>query len=1300
MPLFARSRGKGAATSRGTKIVVLGRMARSSSADVLWLTAHYLVGLRRLGYDPYYVETRTGPTAHDEPARAAALIDGVLRRFDLGDRWAYHVLASKGGLYGLTESRWRELFRSAALVLNLDRGTMPLPEHAATGRLVYVESDAVGGQVGPREAAEGARDFLEPHVAFFSCALNLGNEDCALPLPERFPFRPSCPPVVLDLWRDRGDPGGAFTTIGKWGEAERELRLAGSTFLGSTHSELLKMLDLPRRVGGTHLELALESPGADDRRLLDEHGWHVHDARQLCGDLDLYRDYLAGSRAELTVATDQDVRLRSGRFEGRSAAYLAAGRPVVAQDTGFTRSLPAGVGLVGFSSVEEAAAAIEAVEGDYARHAQAAAELARDRLDSDRVLTRLLAEVALPVFPPNLSLMPVSRRPTTLASETVEAVLEAPLPAGRAAAEPAASVIVPTHDGLVFTRLCLESVLATTDLELELIVVDNASSDGTRDYLQQLAARDPRVRPLLGDRNLGFPGAVNKGLRAARAPLLLILHNDTLVSTGSLERLARSLADDPSLGLVGAVADPDAGYQTLAELASAWQRRAGSYEGRVVDVPTLTMFCTGMRRAVYERVGPLDENFGLGPLSDDDYSLRVLRAWFRVAVAENVLVHHFGEATGEHAELFERNRRLFEEKWGVEWERHRDLPSQGYRQVVGRIREVVGAATPPGARVLVASRGDEDLLRLGGRLGAHFPQLRSGIYAGWYPADSSQAIGHLEELRSRGADYLLFPSTAFWWLEHYEGLDRHLRRRYHEVVRDDACILFSLQENGSRAAGEVRAESIRRLLRQPRIEVPTQISPNDLMYDEGGDARYWQCGESALQCVRLALLAAGKDDVGSILDLGCGHGRVLRWLKAAFPDAQLTACDIDPDAVEFCARTFGATPAYSREDPAQIELDGEFDLIWSGSLLTHLDRDRWQSWLELCSRRLATGGILLFTTSGNRVAELVRSGTREFAVSTAEDLLADYERDGFAYQSLPKLRRRPIPGRYGVSLSSPAWVCARLEELPRLRLLSYTEQGWDETQDVVACVGLPSRVADFVAPDGLPVPPPELQWKVIGRYNPEGFLERGKLGIDILTDALRRRGVDPHGLGPILDWGCGCGRVLRYWKDIDGPRVHGCDYNPDLVEWCRENLPFASVAVNGLAPPLPFEAESFDFVYALSVFTHLTEAMHHAWMREIDRVLRPRGLFFFTTHGSGYLHGLDEFDRARFQAGELVVTNEGGEGSNRCAAFQPNSWVERNQLRGFELLEFSEQGARCNGRQDFYLVRKGRPSAAHEPVPS
>jgi GT2 family glycosyltransferase len=798
------------------QIVVLGMMTKMPVAGVVWQTLHYLVGLERLGYETYYVEAHARTPSmlmelpdDDSSAMAAAFIAGTLERFGFGDRWAFHALHDDGRCYGMSRTRLDQLYRSAALIINLHGGTEPRAEHIETDRLVYLETDPVEVELQLAQGRQTTIDYLKPHCAFFTFGENYGRQDCLLPVSPLFNFQATRQPVVLDFWSERANaPGKRYTTIGNWRQQWREVEFGGEKYSWSKHHEFLKFLDLPKRVEA-EFELALGGCEDLDRKLLEQHGWRVREAQPLSLHIDIYRQYIAGSRGEFTVAKDQNIRLRTGWFSDRAATYLAAGRPVINQDTGFGNVLPVGEGLFAFSSLDDIVTAVEAIEGNYERHSRAASEIAREYFDSGRVLGRLLEQVGMPRIAPGLVIALSSRRPTTLPEETVRAVLEAPLPVSIVAPtgeHAEVSVVVVTHNGLVFTRLCLESVLASLDIpSLEVIVVDNDSSDLTVEYLHRLADRDSRFCLIDNGRNLGFAAAVNRGLAAARGKVLVVLNNDTIVPPSALSLLRHHLEDD-SVGLIGPVsneaateAEIDVSYRTHGELMTAAEERARSFAGELLDVPVLTMFCVAFRRDFYERVGPLDERFEIGMFEDDDYSVRARNAGYRVACAEEVLVHHFGEAslgslvpTGQHAQLFEANRRRFEEKWRVSWSQHGRRQGDAYRQLIARVRDVVFETVPPGSKVLVVSKGDEELLRLEGRVGAHFPQL-DGVYAGHHPANSAEAIAQLEESQSEGAQFLLIPETSRWWLEHYTGFGEYLQRSCQEVARrDDTCIIFAL----------------------------------------------------------------------------------------------------------------------------------------------------------------------------------------------------------------------------------------------------------------------------------------------------------------------------------------------------------------------------------------------------------------------------------------------------------------------------------------------------------------------------
>jgi SAM-dependent methyltransferase len=203
--------------------------------------------------------------------------------------------------------------------------------------------------------------------------------------------------------------------------------------------------------------------------------------------------------------------------------------------------------------------------------------------------------------------------------------------------------------------------------------------------------------------------------------------------------------------------------------------------------------------------------------------------------------------------------------------------------------------------------------------------------------------------------------------------------------------------------------------------------------------------------------------------------------------------------------------------------------------------------------------------------------------------------------------------------------------------------------------------------------------RVAGTADAEWFLRSGRAAYDAIAAH-----VPLATTGSVLDFGCGCGRVTRYWEPFAGS-VCGSDLDRPAVEWCRRNLSFARFEVNGLEPPLAFEDGSFDLVYALSVFTHLTEPLQLAWRDELRRVLRPGGLLLVTTHGSSYRPRLEPDERERFDRGELVVRWGDLPGSNLCSAYHPEPYLKETFADGFELVELAPEGALGNPTQDLVL---------------
>jgi hypothetical protein len=304
------------------------------------------------------------------------------------------VEGASGRCHGLSAERLRQIYREADALLNVCGATQLREEHLRCPVRIYVETDPVFEQIRVAEGDRRAIEALEEHTHHFTYGENLGQPDCPIPL-EKFAWRTTRPPVIPELWESGFDPEAErFTTVATWKNVGKDISFRGETYYWSKHMNFLQVIDLPRRTRQP-LELALEVEEPESRDLLRRHGWHLRDAYEVSQDLSTYQRYLERSRGEFTVTKDLVARTRSGWFSDRSACYLAAGRPVVTQDTGFDKYVPTGVGLLAFQTVEEAAAALDEVNRDYATHCRAARRIAEEHFAADRVLGRLFREADL-----------------------------------------------------------------------------------------------------------------------------------------------------------------------------------------------------------------------------------------------------------------------------------------------------------------------------------------------------------------------------------------------------------------------------------------------------------------------------------------------------------------------------------------------------------------------------------------------------------------------------------------------------------------------------------------------------------------------------------------------------------------------------------------------------------------------------------------------------------------------------------------------------------------------------------------
>lgn len=392
--------------SSSLRIVVTGLVGAYPVGGVAWDYMQYPIGLARLGHDVVYHEDTRGwpydPVQNSVVDTASYSVDYIARFFqtyapDLGNRWHYRHLGVES--FGLSESEFDRFAQSADLFLNVSAAN---PRPAALGPQcvqAYLDTDPGFNQIvlaePPAWTSAGRSVWLteefKRYDRYLTYAENIGREDCLVP-PLGVRWITTRMPIVHSLWRNvpAASDRGAWTTVMTWNNFPGRLVHAGREY-GDKGAEFSKIIALPRR--SSHpFKIALGGDAAPVQELLQQ-GWAVVDAPKATLTPESYRAFIAESRGEISTAKNVYVAMKTGWFSCRTACYLAAGRPAVVQDTGFSKTVPVGKGLFAFDTLEQAVAAIETVEGDYALHAAAARDLAANEFGSDKVLTRMLDDI-------------------------------------------------------------------------------------------------------------------------------------------------------------------------------------------------------------------------------------------------------------------------------------------------------------------------------------------------------------------------------------------------------------------------------------------------------------------------------------------------------------------------------------------------------------------------------------------------------------------------------------------------------------------------------------------------------------------------------------------------------------------------------------------------------------------------------------------------------------------------------------------------------------------------------------------
>ncbi|HEX4056478.1 MAG TPA: hypothetical protein VHX86_19630 [Tepidisphaeraceae bacterium] len=380
-------------------IVVGGYIVAFPLGGMTWHHLNYLLGLHELGHEVWFLEDSGSYSYPYNPLTWQSSADSTygrqylettFARYGLPKRYCYYS-QFEDAHYGLSENELNELLARADLLLCVSGVTPLRPQRPQPRRTAVIDTDPVFTQIRMTHDAE----FLDYYRRFDSVATFgrlIGTDSCDLPT-HGLNWIGTNQPISLRQWPAGRVDGGAFTTIGKWEHTtERHVNYKGQRYLSSKGVEWMKMLDLPRRVPW-RMTMGMQSMPAETAGQFAAHGWNVVDAEKSTLSCDAFGDFIRASAGEFTVAKEIYARLPSGWFSDRSSAYLASGRPVVAQESGFDRWLPTGEGLFSFATVDDAATALNEIARDYPRHAAAARRIAEEHFDAKKVLSRLLEKI-------------------------------------------------------------------------------------------------------------------------------------------------------------------------------------------------------------------------------------------------------------------------------------------------------------------------------------------------------------------------------------------------------------------------------------------------------------------------------------------------------------------------------------------------------------------------------------------------------------------------------------------------------------------------------------------------------------------------------------------------------------------------------------------------------------------------------------------------------------------------------------------------------------------------------------------
>jgi len=391
------------------RIVVGGFIGLYPTGGATWDYIQYVVGLKMLGHDVFYIEDtneyplyQTGK-AWNDASDCIAYLSNAMKKFDLNDRWSYCDIAS-GKTFGLSKKKINDITATADLMINISCSMHMKDRYRKIPKRILIDSDPMFTQIqsenelanNPEKKFSTTAEMIESHNYLFTFGENINAADCRIPNLNKH-WMTTRQPVCLPLWKNVADTTQKiYTSILNW-SGRKKLNYNGEAW-GQKDVEFKKLKMLPQKCRDSRFDMVINKPLNSDSEFIDDemkkNGWNILSPQETVPDTDKYRQFIQHSYAEFSIAKETYVKARTGWFSCRSACYLAAGRPVVAQETGWSKYVNTAAGLHSFTTVEDAANAINLINEDYKKSRNSAQEIANEYFDSNKVLNKLLDDVS------------------------------------------------------------------------------------------------------------------------------------------------------------------------------------------------------------------------------------------------------------------------------------------------------------------------------------------------------------------------------------------------------------------------------------------------------------------------------------------------------------------------------------------------------------------------------------------------------------------------------------------------------------------------------------------------------------------------------------------------------------------------------------------------------------------------------------------------------------------------------------------------------------------------------------------